>query len=844
MSSQKSGGGSRTPYEAPNTLSSAQVIRTIDALCEGPIEGFAHGNDAPFKSVFLSDTPIQNSDGSYNFKGVTGYFNRGSNDQTYIPGFDKTERVVSVGTAVKKTTPIARTVSDPLIDALRVTVGVERNVLVKDNGDTVAAQTQLLIELVRNDDTNVYQSVTFNEKGSGAYYQDVVFDSLPEVPFVLRVTRITADSSSDKVSNNTFFASYVETINAKLSYPNTAVSALKIDSDQFGSNNPTRNFLLKGKNDLRIPTNYDPITRKYTGLWDGGFKTGWTDNPAWVLYDLASNDRYSTVASNLGLADIDKWTLYSVAQWCDELVDDGMGGKEPRCVCNANFSDQREAYEVLSSIASMFTGFVLWNGEQLTVSVDKHNEPIAVYNNANVLNGQFSYSFASAKAIHTAVQVTYIDASDTYRQKTEYVADDEAIKQFGLNIKQVTAFGCTSRGQAVRFGAWVLQTELRQQGGVSFTVGREGLKHLPFDIVQVADNDYAGVPFTGRLVAAVGAQITLDRAIENVTIGASVYFDGIDGTQTAKVVEQISATELRLADALPLQPETTFVIHTQVASRLFRCISITENSEDGTYTIEALRHDPTKYGVVDTWASFPVTVQKESPTVANPGVSTDGGDVVIKWEGLGADGAVSYDIKVFRNTKLYSHIPDAKTPELRLQNLPDGDYVVEIRARNAAGVLSDPVTKAFSINYTITGLRAIPKLFAVGLVWTLPETVVNTVYTEVWYGAEDNIERASKLATLPHPQSQYTLDNVALEEAFYFWVRLVDTNGRAGAFTASVLGKCDDDPSLILKQIEGQITGTQLHQDLIDQWQGNIDNAVLTEAQERIAAVQAQVNAL
>ncbi|UOO89141.1 phage tail protein [Vitreoscilla massiliensis] len=844
MSSQKSGGGSRTPYEAPNTLSSAQLLRVVDALCEGPIEGFANGNESPLKSVFLSDTPIQNSDGTYNFKGVTGYFNRGTPDQTYIPGFDKTERVVNVGTAVKKTTPITRTVSDSMIDALRVTVGVERNVMVKDNGDTLAAQTQLLVELVRNDSTTLFQSVTFNEKGSGAYYQDVVFTELPEAPFNVRVSRITADSTSDKISNNTFFASYVETINAKLSYPNTAISALKIDSDQFGSNNPTRNFLLKGKNDLLIPTNYDPITRKYTGLWDGSFKTGWTDNPAWIVYDLVTNDRYSTIATNLGYADIDKWTLYSVAQWCDELVDDGMGGKEPRCVCNANISDQREAGEVLSSIASMFTGFVLWNGEQLTVTVDKHSEPVAVYTNANVVNGQFSYSFASAKAIHTAVQVTYLDETDNFRQKTEYVSDDEAIKQFGLNIKQVTAFGCSRRGQAVRFGAWLLQTELRQQGAVSFTIGREGLKHLPYDVVQVADNDYAGVPFSGRLVAADVDRITLDRPIENVAIGASVYFDGIDGTQTSKVVEQISPTELRLEDALLLEPENTFVIHTQVASRLYRCISITENSEDGTYTIEALRHDPTKYGVVDTWANFPVTVQKETPTVANPDVSTDGGDVVVKWEGLGGDGAVSYDIKVYRNAKLYSHTPDAKTPELRLQNLPDGDYVVEIRARNAAGVLSDPVTKAFSINYTVTGLKATPKLFAIGLGWTLPETVVATVYTEVWYGIEDNIELASKLATLPHPQSQYTLDNVALEEAFYFWVRLVDTNGRAGAFTASVLGKCDDDPSLILKQIEGQITGTQLHQDLVDQWQGNIDSAVYAETQARIADVLAQANAL
>ena len=335
MGGKKSGGAATPSYEAPNTLNSAQSLRIVDAVCEGEIRGFANGNDAPWKSVFLNDTPVQNADGSFNFKGLAGFFLRGTPDQPYIPGFDVSERTVAVSAEVKKSTPIVRAVTDKLVGRLRVTLGVDRNFQVQGNGDTLAAHTVLRVELVNKDGVRAVESVTFSERAGGVYYQDVLFDQLPEAPFNIRVSRLTDDGASDKTGNKTYFASFVEMIDAKLSYPHTVLSALSVDSDQFGNSVPRRNYLLDGML-VNVPSNYNPDTREYAGsVWDGSFKKAWTNNPAWVFYDVLTQPRYSTLARRLKAADIDKWTLYQIAKYCDELVDDGFGGKEPRFVCNA-----------------------------------------------------------------------------------------------------------------------------------------------------------------------------------------------------------------------------------------------------------------------------------------------------------------------------------------------------------------------------------------------------------------------------------------------------------------------------------------------------------------------------
>lgn len=837
----KSGGGQHVPYEAPNSLSSAQSLKIIDVVSEGEIAGFANGQDAPFKSVFLNDTAVQNADGSFNFKGITGFFQRGTPDQSYVPGFDASERTVSVSAAVKHSTPVVRSVSDPLVSRLRVTVGVERNARVNDNGDTLAADTSLTVTL-SGKSGSVSQQVRFTEKGSGAYYQDAVFDKLPSVPFTVRVSRNTPDSTSDKVSNNTFFASFVEIVDARLCYPHTAFAALHIDSDQFGSSVPRRNFLIRGLL-LQVPSNYDPETRSYAGIWDGSFKTAWTNNPAWVFYDLLTRPRYSTLARRLLPGQIDKWALYEIGRYCDDLVPDGFGGQEPRYVCNAYITDMKQAGELLQTLCSVFCGLPLWNGERLSVVADLDADPIALYTNANVLDGQFSYGSAALKSIHTAVQVQYLDKNDSYRAKTEYVADDEAVARYGLNIKQVTAFGCDSRGQAVRFAQWTLQTELRQQNTVTFTVGREGLKHLPWDIVQVMDNDYTGAELSGRLKAVSGGTATLDRPVKNA-VGSMLRLPSADGIVSAKVTAQPAPDTLVLDAAPAVAAGDVWILSGRVKPRLYRCVSIKENTDEGTYTVTALLHDPAKYAAVDTSADFSREVhslRRADPLLANPSLHAGGGKVTLTWDNLTADGQVlSYDIKIYRDGKLYRHIPDAASAEIVLHGLPKGSYRAEIRGRNARGVYSEPLVKAWTLDYEISAVRTVGKTLAVDLVWTWPQTVADELAVEIRYGRTADLSKAQKLAELPYPQNTYTLTGVGAADEFWFWLRVRDAAGNTGEFTAPVRGASDPDPAPVVRLIHGQITESTLSDGLKSLIDGKAASSALdAEAKARASAVQA-----
>ena len=845
----KSGGGQRTPYEAPNSLSSAQSLRIIDAVSEGVVSGFANGDDAPFKSVYFDDTPVQNSDGSYNFNGVTGYFQRGEQDQSYVPGFDASERTVAVSAAVKQNQPIVRAVTDELVSRLRITVAVERNAQVEDNGDTVPADTLMRIELINSNGVQASNQVRFNEKSSGTYYQDVEFDVVPQVPFNIRVFRISPDSKTDKVSNNTYFSSYVEIVDAKLSYPHTAFAALSIDSAQFGNQIPRRNYLMKGRL-VKVPSNYNPETRQYTGgTWDGSFKTAWTNNPAWVFYDVLTQPRFSTLARRLNVADIDKWSLYQIGKYCDEPVDDGFGGKEPRFVCNAYITDLMQAGEFLNNLASVFTGLPVWNGQQVSVVMDADADPVAQYTNANVKDGLFNYAGAALKSIHTAVHVQYIDKYDGYRAKTEYVADNEAIARYGLNIKQITAFGCDSRGQAARFGAWTLQTELRQQNAVTFDIGREGLKHLPYDIVQIMDNQYAGAELSGRVAAISGNVLTLDRPVSDA-VGALVFYSEGGSLKSAKITAA-AGKKVTLEREVPLQAGDTWVLSGKVKPRLYRAIGIKENTDAGTYTVTALLHDPKKYAAVDSFAHFDheiTTLHNTAPVLTDAAVNTDGGTVVMTWDNLAANGQVlTYDIKIYRNNSLYRHIPDAQTAEIRLENLPNGNYRAEIRGRNVRGVLSAPLVKAWSIDYAVTGLRTTPKTLSVAVDWVLPQTVVSELVSELWYSKTNNLHTATKLASLAYPQNSYTLTGVGVADVYYFWVRIRDIAGNTGEFTAAVQGRADNNPAPIVQQIQGAIGKSALSRELIDELNRDMTAAaglkVSAEAAERAKALQEEARA-
>ena len=827
------GSGSSTPYTAPNTANSSQSARFIDVISEGPIAGFANGDEYPMKSVFLEDTPIQNPDGTYNFKSITMLFRQGTEEQPYLPTFDVSERIVNVSAEVKKRNPIVRAVTDKNINSLRLTLGVDTNSVTDGSGNVSPAETNMIIELVNNQGVVKTVPVRFTEKSEGQYFEDYVINDLPEVPFNIRIRRISDDNSDERTRNKTYFSSYVETQRVKLSYPHTALAAVSIDSLQFGNNFPRRNYLIKGRI-VKIPSNYDPDRRSYdTAVWNGLFKEGWTNNPAWILYDILTQPRFSTVARRIRETDIDKWQLYKIAKYCDELVDDGFGGKEPRFVCNAYISEQRGLGELVDDLTSCFMGMPIWNGNTMSFTVDMPSEPVTVFTNENVVDGVFTYEGVAQKAIHTAVIVQYADKTDSYKSKSEYIANNDAIARYGLNVKKVTSFGCDTRSQAVRYGNWILQSELRQQNTVSFKVGREGLRLLPFDVFTVMDNDFAGVEQAGRVIAvntyAGGKRkiITLDKAFRQrgwfkitllsegkptvVSGYATVYAGGVSKNE---VELSPASTEVKVGDV--------WVIQDKVKPQQYRAVSVKENTKDGTYDISAVLHDPAKYEAVDTSIDLQrvdVSAYKIAPTVGLPQAEFGNQEVVVKWSSESSeDSIIDYEITVYKDGVILTEPTFQNTPEYRLNNLSKGTYQVVVRARGKKGEFSKPVVKSWTVDYDITNLQTTQKFNAIDLSWNLPQVSVNALSSEVWYGRTPDVNSMKKLATLPYPQNTYTMTGVSVTDLFYFSVRIIDADGNTGEYTPVVNGRSDPDPTPALKQIQGSLNRESLSNELWTQF--------------------------
>lgn len=837
----KKQGSARTPHEAPDSLKSAQRLRAIGLISLGPIKGTAN----KWKSTFFDNTPIQNENGiddndeaSFNFKNTEVSFTLGTQDQAPLQGFEMSEREVSVSTEVKYTTPITRTVTDPDVTRLRVTLGVNALYEQNEQGDTNGTSVWFRI-LINGLPRATYE---INGKSSSRFYRSYIIDDLPERPFTITVERTTTDSKSQRLQNATNWVSYTEIIDTKLSYPNMALAGIKTDS-RYNPNFPNVNFLLYGRL-VKVPSTYDPETRTYsTALWKGDWKQAWTNNPAWVFYDLVT-DPLAGLGKRVGDYGLDKFQLYQIAKYCDELVDDGYGGKEPRMTANLWLTDQRSAYEVLSDMASVFRAIAVWNGTQFTAIQDRTADPVCTYSQANVIDGKFSRQYAAMKSIYTAAEVEYADERNMYQKAVEYVADDLMIDRYGYNVKKMTAYATTSRGQAHRWGKWVLATSLLEQCTITFSVGRQGLLHLPGDIIEVADNDYAGKTLGGRVVAVNGKVVTLDQPIE---ISGNSYLSYLnDEMKVVKVaissVDSKNKAVVTLATVpTGLEPMDDWVLKTpNISTQLYRAIGITEN-DDGSYTITALQHEPQKEAIVDGSASFiPVATTAHTggaQKVANAEASINENGVKLTWEMPSSNSIVKYEVRLYRNGVLYQTYLDLETTELTFDDLPDGSYVAEIRSKNANGQLSDPVTRAFEINLTINRLATKSLYFSIQLDWDLPKTATVGNYTEIWRSVDNNISNAKKIATLPYPQNSYILNGIDLNESYYFFVRCGDKSGNKGQFTDGVFGEADHNPDTLLNVLEGQITRSQLGSDLIASLQQDIDTAVAGEAGLRQSAV-------
>ncbi|QGJ99745.1 phage attachment tail tip protein J [Escherichia coli] len=838
----KGGGKAHTPVEAKDNLKSTQMMSVIDAIGEGPIEGPVKG----LQSILVNKTPLTDTDGNPVIHGVTAVWRAGEQEQTPPEGFESSGAETALGVEVTKAKPVTRTITSANIDRLRVTFGVQSLVETTSKGDRNPASVRLLIQLQRNGNWVTEKDVTINGKTTSQFLASVILDNLPPRPFNIRMVRETADSTTDQLQNKTLWSSYTEIIDVKQCYPNTAIVGLQVDAEQFGGQQMTVNYHIRGRI-IQVPSNYDPEKRTYSGIWDGSLKPAYSNNPAWCLWDMLTHPRYG-MGKRLGAADVDKWALYAIAQYCDQTVPDGFGGTEPRMTFNAYLSQQRKAWDVLSDFCSAMRCMPVWNGQTLTFVQDRPSDVVWPYTNCDVVvddNGVgFRYSFSALKDRHTAVEVNYTDPQNGWQTSTELVEDPEAILRYGRNLLKMDAFGCTSRGQAHRAGLWVIKTGLLETQTVDFTLGSQGLRHTPGDIIEICDNDYAGTMTGGRILSidAASRTLTLDREVTLPETGAAtVNLINGSGKPVSVAITAHPAPDRIQVSTLPDGVETYGVWGLSLPSlrrRLFRCVSIRENT-DGTFAITAVQHVPEKEAIVDNGASFePQSGTLNSvipPAVQHLTVEVSAADgqylAQAKWDTPRVVKGVRFSLRLTsgsgEDSRLVTTAITADT-EHRFSGLPLGEYTLTVRAINSYGQQGEPATTTFRINAPAVPatIELTPGYFQITAV---PRLAVYdlTVQFEFWF-SEAKIADTSQVETSARylgTGSQWSVSGPHIKPGkdFWFYVRSVNLVGKSAFVEAS--GQASNDAEGYLDFFRGEIGKTHLAQGL---WE-LIDNSQLAD---------------
>ncbi|HAM2787663.1 TPA: host specificity protein J [Escherichia coli] len=808
----KGSSNGHTPREAKDNLKSSQMLSVIDAISEGPVEGPVDG----LKSVLLNSTPVLDSEGNTNISGVTVVFRAGEQEQTPPEGFESSGSETVLGTEVKYDTPITRTITSANIDRLRFTFGVQALVETTSKGDRNPSEVRLLVQIQRNGGWVTEKDITIKGKTTSQYLASVVVGNLPPRPFSIRMRRMTPDSTTDQLQNKTLWSSYTEIIDVKQCYPNTALVGVQVDSEQFGSQQVSRNYHLRGRI-LQVPSNYNPQTRQYSGIWDGTFKPAYSNNMAWCLWDMLTHPRYG-MGKRLGAADVDKWALYVIGQYCDQSVPDGFGGTEPRITCNAYLTTQRKAWDVLSDFCSAMRCMPVWNGQTLTFVQDRPSDKVWTYNRSNVVmpddGAPFRYSFSALKDRHNAVEVNWIDPDNGWETATELVEDTQAIVRYGRNVTKMDAFGCTSRGQAHRAGLWLIKTELLETQTVDFSVGAEGLRHVPGDVIEICDDDYAGISIGGR-VLAVNSQtrtLTLDREITLPASGTTLI-SLVDGQGSPVSVEVQSVTDgvkvkvSRVPDGVAGYSVWGLKLPT-LRQRLFRCVSIREN-DDGTYAITAVQHLTTE--VTADSGEYQVLARWDTPKVVK-GVS-----FMLRLTVAADDGSERL-------------VSTARTTETtyRFTQLALGNYRLTVRAANAWGQQGDPASVSFRIAAPAAPSRIelTPGYFQIT---ATPHLAVYdpTVQFEFWF-SETRIAGIRQVETTARylGTALYWIAasiNIKPGHDYYFYIRSVNTVGKS-AFVEAV-GRASDDAEGYLDFFKGLITESHLGKELLEKVDLTEDNA-------------------
>ena len=862
----------RQPKVAADSAQSKTYIKVLYGLSQGKIKGLVKGN----QSIYLDDTPLEDSTGSKNFQDVTVDIRLGSNDQEYIEGFPDISSETAIGTELKSESPWVKAFTNLDLDAVRVRLKWgplrEQNA---DNGDVNGITILYAIDVQTDGGTwTEVLNTKISDKTSANYERTHRID-LPEADtgWQIRVRRLTPNSTSEFISDKMYVEAIAEVIDAKLRYPNTALLGLQYDAETFS--NVAKIAVECDGIEILVPSNYNAETRVYSGLWDGTFKRAYTNNPAWHFYDECLS------IERINASMIDKWSIYRLAQYCDELVPDGRGAQEPRFTLNIYQQSQEDAWTVLSKMAGVFRAFIYWNGSQIVCDADVPQDTYFTYTRANVIDGNFEYSGTRARDRHTVGNVSWDNPQNRYKTETLPVRDEKAISKLGVQIVDISAWGCTSEGQAQRAGLWALKSEQFETRTVTFKVGLDGFIPLPGKVIEIADELFAGRANGGR-ISAVSAdlkKITLDRDDVVCRAGDRLVVNGEDGKAQARLVQSISGRVITVVAAFnAVAAQNVWVIDAQdLATMKFRVTSITQDDEH-QFTITGLQYNPLKYDAIDHGAFIddrPISIvnPKLQDPVSNVVISSENmvqqgltvATMLIAWDQ--AQGATKYQVEWRKNDGSWLKLPITGNNSVEIQGIYSGQYEAKVTAISAFDVASLPT---YSVLTELKGKQGKPPklanihaegiLFGMKLTWLFPAVgALDTAYTEIEV-SPDGISNIAQLGLFAYPTTVHTIQGMQPNLRQFYRGRLIDRIGNVGDWSDWTSATSSADASAVLDILNEQITETQLHKDLqgkidrIGEMDGdiadiiqsvqNVENGITQERNERIAGDNQVLNEL
>ena len=834
------GGSSKPkkPKEMEDNLISINKIKVLLAVSDGECDP-----NFSLKNLYLDDVVVQNEDGTFNYEGVTAEFRPGTQDQPYIQGFTDTSSEITVARDLTTKTPYSISVTNKNLSAIRIRVLMPRGVTSEDDGDLVGVRVEYAVDMaVDGGSFNQVMSDVIEGKTTSGYDRSRRID-LPSFnsQVILRVRRVTPDSNSAKVTDAIKLQSYAEVIDAKFRYPLTGLVYVEFDSELFPNQIPNISTKKRWKL-INIPSNYDPIARTYSGNWNGTFKKAWSNNPAWVLYDLITNQRYGLDQRELGIP-LDKWALYDAGRYCDQMVPDGKGGTEPRYLCDVVIQSQVEAYQLVTDICSIFRGMTFWNGESLSIVVDKPREPSYIFTNDNVVNGEFSYTFASEKSMYTSCNVTFDDEQNLYQQDVEPVFDTEAALRFGHNPTSITAIGCTRRSEANRRGRWILKTNLRSTT-VNFATGLEGMIPTIGDVVAISDNFWSSnlaLNLSGRVMEVSGLQVFLPFKVD-ARAGDFIMINKPDGKPVKRTISRVSADgktiELNVGFGFDVKPDAVFAIErTDIALQQYVVTQITkgDGDEEFTYSITAVQYDPNKYDAIDYGVNVddrptsivdqdrlaaPKNVKVTSYSRVLQGVSVE--TMHVSWDKVPY--ASAYEMQWRKGNGNWHNTPQTANKEIEVEGIYAGNYAVRVRSVSASGsssgwsniVTASLTGKVGEPGAPINLTASTDEVFGIRVKWGMPAGTEDTAYIELQQSETGSEESATLLTLVPYPQSEYWHSILPAGYVNHYRIRSVDRIGNVSAWTNFVRGQSSIDLDEITGDILDDILESEGLKDLIE----------------------------